>query len=222
MAGEKAPAIRGEKVAAATGKSWDQWFRILDRWKALEKGHRETAKHLREAFDLSPWWSQMVTVEHERARGARDAMQRSSGAYATDVSRTIDCGIRKAFDAWRDPRRLSAWFTTKAEQDFRVGGSYSNADGDRGRFLAIVPLRRIRFTWENSRHHSGSEVEVRFVRKEDGRTVVYLTHDRLRTKKDAEDLKTAWSWAMDSLKSYLETGRPIPHEEWLARRRKKR
>lgn len=221
MAGEATRSIRDEKVATATGKRWEQWFRILDRWKAIDKGHKETARHLHAAYGLSAWWSQTVTIEHERARGVRETMQRTSGTFATDVTRTIDCGIRKAFAAWRDPAHLSAWFTKKAEQDFRAGGRYSNADGDRGTFLAVEPPRRIRFTWENPNHHTGSVVEVRFARKEDGRTVVRLTHARLGTKAEAEDLRGAWSWAMDSLKSYLETGRPIAHEEWLANRRKK-
>lgn len=222
MSNSETRSIRDEKVIAATGRSWEQWFRILDRWRAIEKGHKETAKHLRAAHGLGAWWSQTVTIEHERARGVREEMQRGSGEFAADVTRTIDCGIRKAYAAWRDPARLSVWFTTKAEQEFRAGGRYSNADGDCGVFLAIEPLRRIRFTWENPRHHTGSSVEVRFARKEDGRTLIRVSHGRLAAKKEAEDLKGAWSWALDSLKSYLETGRPIPHEEWIAAKRRKR
>ena len=37
----------------------------------------------------------------------------------------------------------------------------------------------------------------------------------LKTKKDRENTKEGWSWAMDSLKSYLETGEPVRHEDWL-------
>jgi acyl-coenzyme A synthetase/AMP-(fatty) acid ligase len=30
----------------------------------------------------------------------------------------------------------------------------------------------------------------------------------------AETMKEAWSWALDSLRSYLETGKPIAVEAW--------
>ena len=58
-------------VKARTGKSPAQWNRILDRWGAKKKGHTLTAKYLLKRYRLGPWWSQMVTVRHEYARGLR-------------------------------------------------------------------------------------------------------------------------------------------------------
>jgi hypothetical protein len=34
-------------------------------------------------------------------------------------------------------------------------------------------------------------------------------------------MREGWTWAMDSLRSYLETGAPIPHEDWLKARKSK-
>lgn len=79
----------------------------------------------------------------------------------------------------------------------------------------IEAEKRIKFTWENAQHGPGSSVTVLFESKGPEKCVVRLSHERLASVADADDLKGGWSWAMDSLKSYLETGRPIPHYEWV-------
>jgi hypothetical protein len=66
-----ARAIGDETVKARTGKSWEEWFLILDEWGMKEKGHTLTAKHLQEAYNVGPWWAQTVTIRYEWERGLR-------------------------------------------------------------------------------------------------------------------------------------------------------
>lgn len=47
--------IGDQAVRKATGKGWEEWFRILDKWDVKEKGHTLTAKHLQENYGLNPW-----------------------------------------------------------------------------------------------------------------------------------------------------------------------
>lgn len=147
-------------VLAKTGKEWNAWFRILDHWGAAEKGHKETARHLLEKHGLSAWWSQMVTVEYERARGLRKVNERPRG-FAFSVSRTIAAPARRGFEAFTRANELSRRFTHGATVDARVGGRYRSRDGDAGEFLALDPPRLVRFTWENPDHAPGTVVEVR-------------------------------------------------------------
>ena len=63
--------IAEETIRAKTGKASDEWYAILDVWGAEEKGHTASAKHLREAHGVSPWWAQALTVRYEYARGLR-------------------------------------------------------------------------------------------------------------------------------------------------------
>ena len=104
---------------------------------------------------------------------------------------------------------------TKAEADLRVDGRYSNSDGDLGRFVAVEPPARISFTWENPSHCPGTLVDVTFEADGPESTVVVLEHTGFRSPEDVEQMKGGWSWALDSFRSYLETGEPIPHETWL-------
>jgi len=64
--------ISDEAVRKATGKSWQDWFRILDKFDRKAKGHKLTAKYLYTDYGLSGWWSQMVTVRYEWEHGLRE------------------------------------------------------------------------------------------------------------------------------------------------------
>lgn len=209
------PSMSDESVMRSTGKKWAAWFALLDGGGAAGMSHKEIAADLHKRHGLSPWWSQMVTVEYERARGRREVHQKPSG-FEVNVSRTIAVPRETAWQAFAETKHLSKWFTSKAKQSFRVGGRYSNGDGDGGVFLAIIAPRRLRFTWEQAKHAPGSVVEVTIAEKNDGRCVVQLTHSRLASKVEVADLKQGWSWAMDSLKAYLETGTPVTFEDWSA------
>jgi uncharacterized protein YndB with AHSA1/START domain len=175
------------------------------------------ARWLRDEHELSAWWCQMVTVMYERARGLRKVHERPAG-YSIDVSRTVRTTARKAFDAMATTDGQSAWFTTRAVVELRVGGRYENADGDSGEFLRVERPKRLRFTWNNRRHAPGSVVEYVVSPLGDGRVRIGLTHAKLAREKDAKDLKEGWSRALDSLRAWLETGEPIPHEAWRAAR----
>ena len=63
--------ISDEKVKEKTGKSWKQWFRILDALDVKTNGHRFASMTLYHKHKLSSWWSQAVTIRYEWERGLR-------------------------------------------------------------------------------------------------------------------------------------------------------
>jgi uncharacterized protein YndB with AHSA1/START domain len=132
------------------------------------------------------------------------------------VERTITASAEAAFDAWSSLEKQSAWYTTGTKHDFRVGGRYSNADGDCGSYLEIVPNARLAFTWEQPCHSPGSKVLIEFMPVDTDVVNVRLTHSNLSQPEDASDLLLGWEWALDSLKSYLETGAGIGYRDWEA------
>ncbi len=64
-------AISDDVVKEKTGKSSKQWNSILDKWGSVKKGHTMTARHLRENYDLSPWWAQAITGRYEWEKGVK-------------------------------------------------------------------------------------------------------------------------------------------------------
>jgi uncharacterized protein YndB with AHSA1/START domain len=132
----------------------------------------------------------------------------------TVIKQTIHVPSEKVYDAWQNAGDLSKWFTTNAVQDFTIGGKYSNDDGDSGTFLEITPNKLIRFTWENKNHCPGTEVTVSFIEPEPGTTEITIAHTKLENDEHVSGMNKGWSWAVYSLKSYLETGKSVSYEAW--------
>ena len=63
--------VSDQAVRDKTGKGWDEWLSVLDRYAVKEKGHTQTAKHLQESWGVSSWWAQCITVRYEWERGLR-------------------------------------------------------------------------------------------------------------------------------------------------------
>jgi len=211
---EEPKPISDEAVKTATGRDWSAWIAVLDADGCRAMDHAPLARHLADRHGVAAWWSQTIAIEYEIARGTRERGQRSSG-FGVDVQRTVAAPVERAWAAWTVAGELARWFTTEAEVDLRVGGRYRNADGDAGEFTRIEPNQRLRFTWEQPQHRHGSVVEVTFTDRGDGRTTIRLSHTRLGSADDVADLRTGWSWAMDSMKAYLETGEGIRYDDWV-------
>ena len=206
-----------EVLLEKTGRSRAEWFAILDRFDCRTKGHTRAASLLMKRHRVSPWWSQAITVDYERARGIRSLGEREDG-FALTVQRALAVPSTRAWEALVDAAEVTAWRTTKQQQRFRLGGRWRNADGSRGAFERSVAGRYLRFTWNDPRRAPGSLIEIELVVRGEDRSTVKLTHRRIRSAEEREDLRAHWSWALDSLKSWVETGTAIPHNAWLSAR----
>lgn len=134
--------------------------------------------------------------------------------YRRKLSITLEAPVAKVWEAWTTAEGWDRWFTSGAQIDLRVGGSYTNADQDSGEYLEIVKHKLLRFTWNNPHHQPGSVVTLRFSALGKNKCRLVLTHSRLALESESIDLKAGWSWALASLRSYLATGRGIKEAEW--------
>jgi hypothetical protein len=93
------PGMSDASVQRGSGRTWDEWFAILDTWGASRRKHPEIARFLSERHGVPGWWAQTVTVGYERARGMRAPNERPDG-FTTSVSKTL-------------PVPAEAWFIDK-------------------------------------------------------------------------------------------------------------
>jgi uncharacterized protein YndB with AHSA1/START domain len=201
---KKRTRLTEESVVRATGMGWAHWFKVLDKFGCKEKGHKESAKFLLEKHKLTPWWSQTVTVEYEVAKGLRKPGQRSDKKYALDVHRTVAASADACWAAWTTAKGLGGWFNSRVKVDLHVGGTYTGAGGDRCTYKSIVPNKKLRMTWENPKHTTGSVVEVTFQKLDKSKTRVSVSHAKIANRAEMLDLKKAWSGVMDEFRAYVE------------------
>jgi uncharacterized protein YndB with AHSA1/START domain len=176
------PEISSAAVKVKTGRGWNEWLAILDREKAGTLGHKATAKLLNTKYGVPGWWSQMVTVGYEQARGLRAKHQRPDG-FEIGVSRMIEADVKRVFSAWLDARSRARWLR-------RTKVSVHKSS----------PHKSMRVTWTDG----AKSIAVNFYRKGAGKTQVALQHGKLASATAARRMKAFWGQRLAALKGQLE------------------
>jgi uncharacterized protein YndB with AHSA1/START domain len=178
----KLAGVGTEAVAKATGKAWDQWLAILDKAGAAAMPHRAIAALLAVKHRVPAWWSQMVAVGYEQARGLRKAHQKADG-FSASASRTVQASLDRLYAAWSDPALRALWMGPAPIEVTRSTGGKS---------------MRIRWT------AGGSRVDVNFYPAGGGRSRVQVEHGKLADERARAAQKAFWGGALGRLKSMLE------------------
>jgi hypothetical protein len=173
-------SISDDAVLAKTGKSWREWFRVLDKAGAKKMTHRDIARWLGATHSLSGWWSQTVTVEYERARGMREMYEKSDG-FAASVSRTMPVEVGALYEAWADARKRKGWLGGAAVRVTKAG---------EGKVLRMAA-------------DGGSRVTVSFYPKGESKTQVVVQHEKLAGAAAVAESKARWRDALSRLEVSL-------------------
>lgn len=180
---EKTAGIGDEAVQARTGKTWQQWFKVLDAAGAKKMSHSEIACYLNEKHEVPGWWAQMVTVGYEQARGMRQKHQKPSG-YEISASKTVAVPLAELFRAWEDKKLRSQWLKNAS---FEV--------------RKATPNKSMRITWVDGK----TSLSVNFYPRANGKSLVAVQHGKLPDARAAKHMKAYWGAQLDRLKATLET-----------------
>ena len=168
-------------IQAKTGKTWSEWFAILDAAGARKMTHKEIVAVLHSRHSIGRWWEQKLTITYEHERGLRQEHETQSG-YQISVSRTLPFPASKLFKMWHDEKARRQWLMDDA--------------------LAIrtaTPNKTLRASWENGK----TRVVVGFYPKGQGKCQVVVEHTQLGGSGEASRMKKYWSKALDRLKNAL-------------------
>ncbi len=169
-------------VLRRTGKSWQEWFDILDQSGAQDMDHKGIVAYLNENHAIPPWWQQHVTVAYEQERGLRKVHEVQDG-YQISRSKTIRVPVSTLFTAWQDAELRTEWLGDVA---FDIRSARTD--------------KSLRLTWKEP---PGS-VEVAFYPKGSSKGQVTVQHSKLDTPKQAEEMKDYWAQALARLKEFME------------------
>ena len=169
-----------EAVIKATGKAPEEWNAILDAAGARELTHKEIAELLREKHNVSPWWSQHVTVEYERARGMREMYQTTPG-YQVSASKTLPISLSRLYRMFSDESRRGQWLP-EAPITIRKD----------------TPEKTTRLTWTDG-DGTASNVDISYYASGDHKSRITVMHSKLTDTDDVETRRSYWKAALERL-----------------------
>lgn len=167
---KEAAGVSTDAVARRTGKSWDDWFEVLDSAGAATLDQRGVVAILAQKHGIGPWWQQMIAVGYESVRAKSDRPPASDG-FRISSSCTLDAPLPRVFRLWNDAGERARWL---ADDRFVVRGAITD--------------KSIRARWGKGTSH----VAVSFSEKS-GRTQVSVDHHQIESSAAAEQMKAYWA-----------------------------
>jgi hypothetical protein len=174
--------ISNKAVQKSTGKTWSEWFSILNKAGAKKMDHKEIAELIYKKYKISGWWSQMVTVQYEQEIKGRKKHETTSG-YQISKSKTFSFSASKVFSVIQYPALRKSWLKNP---DFSITKSMKNKS-IRGKCV-----------------DDKTNVEFQFYPKEKAKTQIVVQHSKISSEKEAEKLKKYWERNLNLLTKYLE------------------
>ena len=177
--------IDDETVKAKTGRSWHEWFDILENAPADKLNHQEIVSLLSRRHDLNDWWSQMVAKVYEQHARIHEQYERAEG-HEISVSKTFQIDVRTIYDAWFTYEKRRRWLQ---ESPLKIIASTRN--------------KSIRAQWANGK----SRLSIDFYSKGENRSQVVVQHMKLPSLKTAEDMQTFWKEKLGTLEETIRKNR---------------
>jgi hypothetical protein len=169
-------------VKARTGKTWKQWYALLDKAGANKMEHKNIASHLHERLSVPAWWSQMVTVAYERERGLRQKHQTAEG-FRAQRSMTFAAPLSALYAAWEEERARAKWLN-EPKMVIRKA----------------TKEKSMRITWIDG----STGVEALFYSKGPNKSQLALEHRKLASARDVARMKQYWGGKFTELRKLIE------------------
>ncbi|MDQ4095718.1 MAG: DUF4287 domain-containing protein [Actinomycetota bacterium] len=174
---------KSEAILSRTGRSREEWFKLLDEGGAEKKKHAEIARWLVDEHEVDGWWSQHITVAYEQERGMRAPGQRSDGTYSVSASKTLNVPVDRVFDAFNDERLRTQWL---GDYELQV--------------RTARPGKSMTAAWEEGT----TRLAIGFTDKGAAKSQVSLAHERIADARRADEMKSFWRERLNALKAVLE------------------
>jgi hypothetical protein len=193
--------ISSEAVQEATGKTWNEWLNILDLIDATKMKHKDIAAWIYSKKLANGWWSQMVTVGYEQARGMREKHQVTGAtgkrSYGVNVTVTVNAPIKQLYKAVADVKLRKSWLREKIEVSSTTKEKY------------------LRGIWADGK----TRVSFGFYFKGKDKSQITVEHSKLESMKQVEEKKKFWKERFGKLKVILEKAVPVKTSQGIKPRK---
>ena len=199
----KISGVSDDAVAAATGRSWNEWIKFLDELGAGELTHKEIVALTAGPGELSSgWWQQSVTVGYEQAKGLRTVGQTSDAGFQVGVQKTLPVPPEAAWALLTGGPGRDLWLGRVEALEFRKGQRFRTVEGHEGEIRSCVPGERLRLTWSHPGLARTSTLQL-YLAAAGERTSVRFHHERLSGSEERELMRSHWRRVLEELAGIL-------------------
>ena len=198
---EKLGRVTSASVKKCTGRSWDQWIKILNAAGADAWSHQEIVAFVKKKYRLSLWWQQGVTSGYELHIGRRVEGQNSKGQYSLTATLTFPISAKSAWQLITSESGLQKWIGPMSPFELRKGETFESQGGIFGEVRTVKMGQRARIRWQDTDWPKPSILMLYIVSRPSEKCIVVLQHDQLTSPRLREQLRAKWKQALLDLRA---------------------
>lgn len=195
---------------------------VIPVWKGKEKLHYLNPIPLRLIY--SRWINKFDNLQIESLYELKNILENTNREVKMKgfiYQIVIASNAEKVWESLTNPEFTQKfWFGRRVISDWNVGSEVSvitpeETEEVRGKVLESTPYRRLSYTWVTPDSTEEEATTVVFELQEMGPMVkVTILHDIDADSAKFEQAAAGWTFILCGLKTYLETGAPMPSLPW--------
>jgi uncharacterized protein YndB with AHSA1/START domain len=193
-----------DTVREKTGKTPNEWFKLIGTFDDGSRSHKEVANWLHESCGVSYWWAQTICGLWEQDQGKRVVGQTERGLFQVGVSRTFSLASRELWTALVSSRVMGLLTGLEAPLDEELMSSA--AEGSDGIWFEITtykPDSHIRMKWQHPDWERYSILQLRVTPKGPDRSTLGVHHENLPSQDVRDRMRVRWKGVADTLEKLL-------------------
>ncbi len=206
MAKKKQDGVSDEAVLKATGKTWPQWFDLLNKAGAKTWSHKEIVAYLKEHAKLSAWWEQTVTVAYEKAHNKRVLGQTNDAGFQLGIQKTLPIDRASAWKLLCSTKGVALWLGKIKAMKWEEGFTYATAAETHGELRVIKPQERLRLTWQPKEMKKPATLQVTLTPSGPDKTALRFHLEKLPSADWRTQMKKHWDGVLQDLLALTPNG----------------
>lgn len=182
---QKRNIITDKLVVEKTGKAMEEWFLLIDKKGGAQLTYKDVYPIVSSIKGLEPlgeWNQNLLATTYSWSRGLRERGEKE-GSFEIGVSKTIGVPLETLYISFIDEKIRAKWL---GKEKISIRKATEN--------------KSARITWSDGI----TSLSVDFYRKGEAKAQIVVQHQKIKTAKDAEELKLFWGEKLEKLKVLLE------------------
>lgn len=197
--------VSDEALKAKTGKTLQQWVKIIDDFGGADMTHKQIAQKLwDDKLIKNGWWCQQVTVDYEFAKGRRIRGETADAGFEIGVSKTMSKPAGEIWELLTSDQGLKLWLGDINADDIRFdkGQEYETKDGTIGQIRSVYPREKLRLTWQPKSRKTPITLQI-YLTPNGNKTSVLFHNEKLADAKDRETMRKHWQTILEKFEGSL-------------------
>lgn len=193
------PLISDAAVLRATGRSWKQWKRALDRRGAAKRSHREIVSILSNDEGVgSFWWCQTVATEYEKMNGRRVTGETADARFQVGAQKSLPATPRSLWRFLLSPAGRRLWLGEVARLQAKAGAPFRGETGLSGEIRSVKPAEKLRIRYRTSARAKPTVLQIYLLGGE-GKTTLRFHHENLASAAQRERMRRHWKRVLSEI-----------------------